>query len=76
MLALGRTKGRRVVCTVPPSDKPTEIWVTVLRDGSVPRLGFEAPEHVSIQREEVHERILRERELEHDMEPLRDLEAV
>ena len=61
MLVLSRQRDESIVFTVPPSDKPTEITVTVvdLRGDKV-RLGSTAPNEVTVDREEVHRGKVRE----------------
>ena len=56
MLVLSRCKGESIILTVPPSDKPTEIVVMLVRNrvgNSKCRLGFDAPREVHIVREEL-----------------------
>lgn len=59
ILVLSRTFGEQVVLTVPPSDQPTRIIVmlTDIRSGNKARIGFEAPDNVSINRAEIQERV-------------------
>ena len=51
MLVLSRKQGERIIV-----DNCVEITVVELRGGKV-RLGFCAPEHVAIHRQEIYERI-------------------
>lgn len=55
MLVLKRKKGERVVI-----NDNIVIEVTELRGGNVVGLGFDAPRHVSIHREEVYNSIRRD----------------
>ena len=51
MLVLSRKQGERIIV-----DDCVEITVVELRGGRV-QLGFRAPEHVAIHRQEIYERI-------------------
>jgi sRNA-binding carbon storage regulator CsrA len=64
-LILGRFAGERIRIAVPPSEKETEVWVTVAefrldhRDGNRERcakLAIEAPRDVAVDREELWQR--------------------
>ena len=56
MLVISRTRDGRVVIIVPPSDKPTEIDMTIVDiRGDKVRLGFDAPREVNIARSELLE---------------------
>lgn len=61
MLVLSRQRDQSVVITVPPSDKPQEITVTVVDiRGDKVRLGFAADASVPVHRKEVWDTIRRE----------------
>lgn len=54
MLILGRKVDQRTIITVPPSDTPTVIVQTIVDiRGDKVRDGWEAPEAVKINREEI-----------------------
>ncbi len=58
MLTLGRKTGESVVITVPPSTTPTRVWVTLKEvDRAHVRLGFQAPDEVIVNRQEVDAKI-------------------
>lgn len=54
-LILSRRPTESIVCTIPPSDVPTEIEVQVVRVSATQnvRLGFTAPRGVNIARSEL-----------------------
>lgn len=54
MLVLSRMRDQKVVITVPPSAEPTHVEVTLVDiRGDKVRLGFDAPDGVVVDREEV-----------------------
>lgn len=57
MLILGRRVGESIVLTVPPSDQPTRIVLTVasIKEKGM-RLGIEAPRVVDVLRSELEKR--------------------
>lgn len=61
MLVLSRMKDESIFITIPPSDKPREVVMTVVDiRGDKVRLGVDAPLEIGVNRQEVHEAIKRE----------------
>lgn len=57
MLVISRQRDERVIITVPPSTKPTEIEVTIVDiRGDKVRTGYNAPKEVNIARLELLDR--------------------
>ena len=57
MLVLSRKVDERIVITVPPSDKPTQIIITAVEfRGDKVRIGIDAPSDVLVLRDELEPR--------------------
>lgn len=61
MLILSRRIGERIVI-----DDTTVVTVVAMKDGAV-KLGIEAPEEISVHRQEVHDRVMAGRNETHDI---------